>query len=300
MTFQDNNLIVVSSGNSNFNVGGSAYFYEFCRNVSLPDANFEQWLVDELIDKDGLVNGSISDCDAKKVKELNIPPLKGISDLTGISAFTNLEILSIPENDLVTLDLSNNTKLISVNCYYNLLEQINITNCNQLVSLNVSDNFLTRLDISEISDLQSLDARTNENLSCIQVKDLAEASANSSGRRPKWRVDNRSTIFNLNCPAPKISMININKKRPRDSKNKFKDIIVFPTHIANGEKLTVLAEGHEHFDVLIYDLHGNLLKESKNASTKVILDISKFSSNMYIVKVNKNGNEFTKKIVISN
>ncbi|PKV48745.1 putative secreted protein (Por secretion system target) [Aquimarina sp. MAR_2010_214] len=78
-----------------------------------------------------------------------------------------------------------------------------------------------------------------------------------------------------------------------------KDIIVFPTHIANGEKLTVLAKGYEYFDVLIYDLHGNLIIDSKNVSTKVNLDISKFLPGMYIVKVNKDSDEFIKKIIVA-
>ncbi|WP_438710626.1 T9SS type A sorting domain-containing protein [Aquimarina muelleri] len=270
-----------------------------CTDVSIPDTVFEQWLVDNNKDSDGLVNGRISSCDAEKVTEIFISALQGVTNLTGINAFKNLETLSLPENDLVTLDLSNNTKLISLNCYYNLLEQINITNCNRLLSLNLSDNFLTGLDISGINDLQSLDTRHISTLNCIKVKDLAEATAKSSGRRPKWRVDNRSTIFNLNCPASKTSITNSSKKDLRNSKNRSEDIIVFPTHIANGEKLTVLAEGNVSFDVSIYDLQGNLFKESKKASIKVDLDISKFSPGMYIVKVNRGRNEFIKKIIVA-
>ncbi|GGX19692.1 T9SS type A sorting domain-containing protein [Aquimarina muelleri] len=270
-----------------------------CDPVSIPDPKFEEFLVFEGIDSDGLVNGNISSCDAEKVTEIFITALQGVTNLTGIEAFTNLEILSIPENDLVTLDLSSNTKLISLNCYYNLLEQINITNCNQLLSLNLSDNFLTGLDISGINDLQSLDTRQISTLNCIKVKDLTEAAAKSSGRRPKWRVDNRSTIFNLNCPASKTSIINSSKKGLRNSKNRSEDIIVFPTHIANREKLTVLTEGDQYFDVSIYDLQGNLLKKSKKISTKVDLDISKFSPGMYIVKVNRGRNEFSKKIIVT-
>ena len=120
----------------------TVYSYKICNTTTIPDRNFEQWLVNENIDSDGTVNGIINNCDVEKIKELNILPLQGISNLTGISAFHNLERLNIPENDLVTLDLSNNTKLTSVNVFYNFLEYIDITNCSELVSLNVSDNFL--------------------------------------------------------------------------------------------------------------------------------------------------------------
>ncbi len=295
---QDDTLIALSTGNAFFNVRGSVYFYEFCRNISISDTNFEQWLVDEQIDSDGLVNGGISDCDAKKVTELNIPPLQGIADLTGISAFTNLEVLSIPENDLVTLDLSNNTKLISVNCYFNFLEQIDITNCGQLASLNVSDNFLTALNISGINDLQSLDARTNQDLSCIQVKDLAEAEAKSSGRRPQWRVD-ASSSFSLNCPTNVVrsSLSKYEKLRIRNEKLTKNNVFLFPTRIRNG-KLTILTEGSMYFDVLIYDLHGSLTKEFRSISKVNDLDVSKLSPGLYVAKIYQGGKEIVKKFII--
>ncbi|WP_271783421.1 T9SS type A sorting domain-containing protein [Aquimarina algiphila] len=295
---QDNTLVVVSSGNFNFNAGGSAYFYEFCRKISIPDTNFEQWLVNEQIDSDGLVNGSISDCDAKKVTELNIPPLQGIASLTGISAFTNLEILSIPENDVVTIDLSNNTKLISINCYFNLLEEIDITNCNSLVSLNVSDNFLTGLDISGIDDLQSLDARTNANLTCIEVKDLAEASTKSSGRRPKWRVDNPSSIFSLNCPVPATILLSKNEKmRIRNKRTMNNDILMFPTKITNG-KLTVLVGKDQYFDVILYDLQGNIIEENYDILRQKDFNVSGLLPGLYMAKIRQDGRDTVKKFII--
>ncbi len=270
-----------------------------CTDVSIPDTIFEQWLVDEGKDSDALVNGIISSCDAEKITEISINSFLGITDLTGIEAFINLETLNIPENDLVTLDLSKNTKLITVSCFFNLLEEIDITNCTRLVSLNVSENFLTDLDISGINNLRGLNAISNTNLSCIQVKDLTEASTKSSGRRPVWRVDDPATVFSLNCPAPlvRLSLSKNEKLKIRNKQLLENNILVFPTQINDG-KLTIIAEGSEYFDAAIYNLQGNLIKEFNTIAKQREINVSTLSSGLYVVKIHQEGKETIKKFII--
>ncbi|MBQ0735356.1 T9SS type A sorting domain-containing protein [Aquimarina celericrescens] len=279
------------------------YIYEIdpgsptCTDISIPDAVFEQWLVDQQMDSDNLVNGIISSCDAEKVTTITINPLQGITNLTGIEGFINLETLYIPENDLVILDLSQNTKLISVNVFFNFLEQISVNNA-RLVSLNVSDNFFTSLDISGINNLQSLEARFNTNLTCIQVRDLAEASAKSSGRRPVWRVDDTS-IFSLACPSPVLrSPLSKSEKTEIRNMNVIENnILIFPTQITNN-KLTILTNGEANYNVQIFDIYGNAIQEYKQVlSQRKDLDISNLSSGLYIAKVSYGKDEYTAKFV---
>ena len=85
-------------------------FIGFGQNVYIPDANFKTYLVgNTAINTNGdneiqlseatIFNGSIN-CYSQN-----------ISDLTGIEAFTNLNSLNVNNNQLTSLDLSNNTAL---------------------------------------------------------------------------------------------------------------------------------------------------------------------------------------------
>jgi len=56
------------------------------QTTPIPDPNFEQFLVNEGIDTNG-INGNILDVDAQAVTVLNLSTLNRIIDITGINAF---------------------------------------------------------------------------------------------------------------------------------------------------------------------------------------------------------------------
>lgn len=68
------------------------------------DPNFEKYLVDKKIDKDGKVNGQMNSTDAIGVDSLEVDNLQ-IKSLTGIEKFIDLIYLSCYENELNTLDV---------------------------------------------------------------------------------------------------------------------------------------------------------------------------------------------------
>ncbi|MBN4070781.1 T9SS C-terminal target domain-containing protein, partial [Olleya sp. AH-315-F22] len=86
--------------------------------TNIPDSNFEKALVDLEIDLDGEINGQVLTDDIDDIVNLNIFN-KGIADLTGIEGFTSLEVLNCANNDLETIDISNNLELIELNCSSN-------------------------------------------------------------------------------------------------------------------------------------------------------------------------------------
>ena len=94
----------------------------------IPDDNFEQALIDlgydDVLD-DSVLTASISDLTYLDVSGRNI------IDLTGIEDFSNLSTLNAYNNQLTSIDVSNNP----------LLNQLNITS-NQLTSLEISNNTL--------------------------------------------------------------------------------------------------------------------------------------------------------------
>jgi len=116
---------------------------------------------------------------------LHMDPLNGptyglvIADLTGIEDFTALTSLGCGFNQLTTLDLSNNTALIDLECYYNYqLTTLDVSNCTALTFLSCSGNQLTTLDVStntaltylycDYNQLTTLDVSTNTALTYVE------------------------------------------------------------------------------------------------------------------------------------
>ena len=185
------------------------------QTTAIPDANFEQALIDLGYDTNGL-NGNILNTDAEAVTgSIPIYSNKNISDLTGIEAFINLTALSIFANILTTLDLSNNPLLTIVELNGNDLTSINLSNNTALSELNLGSNQLSTLDLSNntaltlliVSDnqLESLNvkngnnvnfttfkASNNPNLLCIQVDDAPYSTTN-------WTNIDAASSFNIDC-----------------------------------------------------------------------------------------------------
>ncbi|UAN00102.1 T9SS type A sorting domain-containing protein [Polaribacter litorisediminis] len=136
----------------------------------IPDPNFEQALLDLDIDSDGIINGKVRTSDIAVVTELNIAS-KGISDLTGIEGFINLETLYCQFNTISALDFSTNLKLTYVQADNNNLASLNVTNNIELTTLGCGANQLTSLDVSKNTKLILLTVDEN-NLSTINITNL--------------------------------------------------------------------------------------------------------------------------------
>jgi hypothetical protein len=118
--------------------------------VSIPDPNFLNELFNEGVDSNG--DGQISTHEAESIRALSLGP-SGISDLTGIEAFVNLDTLVVEVNPLLPPDLSGNTAL----------RYLALRGCG-----------LTHLDISKNSALKHLDCTGNEGLdSFLEMLDLS-------------------------------------------------------------------------------------------------------------------------------
>ena len=142
--------------------------YSSAQFTAIPDANFEQALLDLGIDTDGSLNRQISDADAAVPTSLDVT-FQSISDLTGIGAFVNLTFLNCSINQLTSLDVSTNTMLTSLNCSFNQLTSLDVSTNTMLTSLNCSGNLLTSLDVSTNTMLTSLDCSFNQ-LTCLDVR----------------------------------------------------------------------------------------------------------------------------------
>ena len=127
----------------------------YSQTTAIPDANFEQDLVTQGIDTNGL-NGNILDLDAQAVTNLTILR-NDILDFTGLEAFTNLLKLDLGRNEFLTAPLTTLT----------LLEELVFDNNNILDSLDLTKNI--NLKILNIGTTGS-----SGNISTIKTLDLSQ------------------------------------------------------------------------------------------------------------------------------
>ncbi|MEJ6598595.1 MAG: hypothetical protein QNL36_00620, partial [Crocinitomicaceae bacterium] len=154
----------------------------YSQDVTIPDANFKALLVaDNAINTNA--DNEIQVAEANAYTGLINCSGLGISDLTGIEAFTALTDLYCYANQLTSLDVSSNTALTYLDCFANQLTSLDVSSntaltdlycfVNQLTSLNVSgataltnlvcyDNQLTSLDVSSNTAFTDLYCYANQ------------------------------------------------------------------------------------------------------------------------------------------
>ncbi len=169
----------------------------------IPDDAFEQALIN--LDLDIVFDDSVNTSAIDTVQSLYITN-EGISDLTGIEDFIALRDLFCYDNQLQSLDLSNNANLFEVNC-----------NNNQLISLSVKNGNHT--------GLWYFMAMNNPNLQCVEVDNVAYANYT-------WLIDN-TAVFSSNCGTTLVNDF--------DSKRKVIKIVdLFGREVAQRTNQTVL------------------------------------------------------------
>jgi Leucine-rich repeat (LRR) protein len=138
-----------------------------CRDVPEPepdgtihfaDDSFLEALITQGVDLNG--DGYIVESEAEQVDSLFVGNY-GISDLKGIEAFANLEILVCWINQLISLDLSENGSLKKLWCGDNRIPALDLTGNPALEIVACDKNELTSLDLSECSLLETLSCGDN-------------------------------------------------------------------------------------------------------------------------------------------
>ena len=116
--------------------------------TNVPDTNFEQSLIDQGIDSDGILNGQVFTADIENLIMLDVFG-EDIQDFTGIEDFVALEFLDCSRNHFQgALDLSSNINLEVLYASDSEIQAVDISGCPSLVILYINDNELINLDIS--------------------------------------------------------------------------------------------------------------------------------------------------------
>ncbi len=147
----------------------------YAQYTSIPDTNFEQTLINQGIDSEGILDGQVLTNDINTISTLDVAYYYFITDLTGIEDFTALEYLNCEHNELTSLDVSDNVLLEELYCGNSAID---VGPFNMMTTLDVSNNVnLMTLGCFGLFNLTALDVSLNlnlENLSCgfTQITDL--------------------------------------------------------------------------------------------------------------------------------
>ena len=178
------------------------------------------------------VGSIISDAKLANVKEIRVVE-SGITSLKGVEYFTNLTLLSCSnnqltsldvtqnslleqlycsENQLTTLDVSQNTKLEDLQCLNNNLTSLDVTKNTLLRYFRCENNILTSLDVSknvkltnllcEGNRLTALDVSRNTELGLLKCENNSISSLD---------VSNNTKLNYLDCSNNKLTSLDVSK-----------------------------------------------------------------------------------------
>jgi len=287
----------------------------------IPDSTFEQLLINLNIDSDGILNGQMLTSDAQNITQLNLYTGAGsfrILNMTGIEAFTNLELLLgsfhefnninlstltkldtliLPSNSLKTINLSNNVSLeyLHIGNYelefaqYNLIRQLDLSSNVELRYLSLYNLFtLNRINLKNNKSSQLKIILGNENETfypynvCIEVDDPV-AATNGTAPYDTWTVLGNH-YYDQNCALSIEKFVNDNFK-------------IYP----NPATEYVSIEQKETKDVTlqsvqILDSSGKWIKSVKDNFNQI--DVSNLSKGMYLFVIQTDKGNKTEKIIV--
>jgi len=183
----------------------------------IQDPSFYAAVLEIIGESDGYV---IAPADVASVTMLNIG-WKSIQSLEGIEYFISLERLWCHNNQLTSLDVSNNTALTSLYCFGNQLTSLDVSNNTALTDLlcgNIYDsnldlalggNHLTTLDLSNNTALTILDC-TNNHLTTLDLSNNTALEDLRCGGNKLTTLDlsNNTALWNLECGYPRTTTWN--------------------------------------------------------------------------------------------
>lgn len=181
------------------------------QNVYIPDANFKAALVNNPAintsnDNDGEIQLSEAGAYTGSIDVSNL----GITDLTGIEAFTGITYLNCSYNSLDSLDISFNTALVNLICGDNSLMSLNVYQNTFLQFIQCDYNQLTSLDVSNNTALTRLFCVHNQLTSPYLVLNTALETLNCSyNQLTSLDVSQNRALSSLSCGSNQLTSLNI-------------------------------------------------------------------------------------------
>ncbi len=183
-------------------------FTGLSQNTVIPDPNFEQALIDLGYDTSP-VNGFVPTLNISGLTNLNIEN-KNISNLSGIEDFVALTIFNCSQNKLTSLNVSQNTNLIELYVFDNLLTSLNTTPLIDLKIFWCYNNQLSSLDVTQNTSLISL-VCSNNNLTDLDPSKNTRLNVFlcNQNQISTLNMSNNSTLNRFECGNNLLSNLDI-------------------------------------------------------------------------------------------
>ena len=264
--------------------------------TEVPDPVFEQALIDQGIDSEGILNALVLTSDLAGVSNLNVANL-GITDLTGIEAFASLINLGCHGNLLTGLNLTHNVNLRRLYCQNNQLSTLNVSENTVLQVLYAQGNQLTHLDVTGLNVLTTFNAGNNPGLTCIAVDDPVSAAA-QTGLYDGWIVDDLMVYANScgmmakSATPPEIKNI---KNKSDEKVGMPHSVTVYPNPVSHTLHLVLPSETRP-VKVSVYNMQGEEVATGQTAN----LSLSHLAAGIYMVRIEtRNNGLLYRKIIVS-
>jgi len=188
-----------STTNWTTHIDSQTSFSEDCNPciVNIPDANFKAYLV-------GNTSINTNGDDEIQCDEANI------SDLTGIEAFVNVTQLRCNQNQLTSLDVSNNIALTELWCFQNQLTSLNVDDNTALATLRCRNNQINSLNTSNNLSLSYLDCGYNQ-ISSLDISNNTSL-ANficTQNQLTTLDVSNNTSLLYIDCNNNQLTILDI-------------------------------------------------------------------------------------------
>ena len=177
------------------------------QTVLIPDIAFKSYLIQQF---DGNGDGEIDRFEAEQVQGTIDISQMGISDLTGLEAFVNIQILRANLNFISSINLSANQKLTAISVSHNILTSIDLRRNAALKAIYLSNNQLSSFDPSGNPNLEYLDLSRNqldqislERNTRLKRLDLYDNAINSIDLR------NQPLLQSLNIFENELTVLNL-------------------------------------------------------------------------------------------
>ncbi|MGV2884189.1 leucine-rich repeat domain-containing protein [Paenibacillus taichungensis] len=252
------------------------------------DELFKQWVLVHFCDNRGTIQSS----DIDTVTSLSLAN-QNLSSLAGLEHFSMLEELDCSFNRLRALDVSNNPKLVKLECHWNMLSRLNLDHNPSLKELSCSYNAFFTLELHHNKLLERLECSNNyiSHLDVSSCMNLLEIRCNHN-HLTELDTCNNPKLESVRCFNNHISKLDLSQNEHLQelycSENKLTELdsalhsrldrIQFGNNLIIEPDISVPGVGIFQYDVSMsyytatLTYKGQDLVVTTNASTKVAMD----------------------------
>ena len=254
--------------------------------IEIADANFKKFLLGKY-DTNG--DGKISSAEAEAVKSMDCSN-QSIASLSGIAHFINLDTLICNNNQLTTIDLSKNLRLVRFSCDNNALTSLDVSGNIELTDLSCQSNKINAINIFGNLKLKTFNCSANK-IAVIDVSKLTalEIFTCNDNELVALVVNQNTKMTTLNCFNNQIATLDLSKNVAMTTLNCSNNKLT-ALDVSNNVAMTTLNCSNNELTAL--DVSKNTALTTLNCSTNQLtaLDISK---NTALATLNCAGNKLT-------